>query len=91
MGLALPVELIESEQPDVCLVDERGRLQRVVGTFLAHVADGDFVQLPVEVMEQFGRGKIVFRLEPGEQAPNLALGRGFPLFRMLGLIVHDNI
>ena len=56
MGLALPVQLIISNETDIRLVYEGGRLEGVVGAFLSHVPHRDLVEFSVEMLEQFGSG-----------------------------------
>jgi hypothetical protein len=52
--------LAPTDQPQVCLVDERGRLQRLSRLLLGQ-SGGDRSQLVVDEREQVGRGPPVTR------------------------------
>ncbi len=68
----LPLDSGLVDQPEVGLVDERGRLQRLVRPFAAELAPGDRAQLAVDPRHQ-ALGRAVLAARPGlEQCGDLA-------------------
>ena len=55
VGPILPLHAIELDQPEVRLVDERGRLQRVAVTFVAQVPSSQVMQLMVHAAARAGQ------------------------------------
>jgi hypothetical protein len=61
MHLAGEAVLLTGEEFQICLVDERGSLQGVIGPFRAQMAGGDAVQFVIQWRQDF----IQRRLIPG--------------------------
>ena len=56
MRAVAPVDALLAEQPQVGLVDQRGRLQRVPGALAAQLRRGDALELGVDPLEQLLAG-----------------------------------
>ena len=52
VGAARPVAVAVGDQPQIRLVNERGRLQERAGRFAAHVVQGEAAQLVVDNREE---------------------------------------
>src|SRR4029450_3428889 len=52
MRTILPWDLLDFDQPKVRLIDQRGRLERVAGTLVTHVAPGQAAQFPMDEGQQ---------------------------------------
>ena len=52
MRAILPLDLLDFDQPEIRLVDQRGSLQRVAGTLVAHMAPGQAAQFPMDEGQQ---------------------------------------
>src|SRR5262249_10327503 len=53
VGAVLPVRLRITAEPQPGLVDERGRLQRLAGSLVGHLAGGQPTQLLIDDGQQF--------------------------------------
>src|SRR3989454_6350932 len=54
-----PVNALAIDQPHICLVDQRCRLQRVTGTLAAHVMAGQLAQLAIDQRHQLVERRFV--------------------------------
>ena len=52
MRAILPLDLLDFDQPEIRLIDQRGSLERVAGTLVTHVAPGQAAQLPMDEGQQ---------------------------------------
>jgi hypothetical protein len=52
MRAILPLDLFDFDEPEVRLIDQRGRLERVAGTLVAHMAPCQPAQFGVDQREQ---------------------------------------
>ena len=52
MHAILPRDLLDFDQPEIRLVDQRGRLERMADTLVTHMAPGQAAQLPVDEGQQ---------------------------------------
>ena len=59
---------VGAAQPQVRFVDQRRRLESVIGTLVPEVAPGEGVQLPVHQGNELGEGRFI-ALAPGEEQP----------------------
>jgi hypothetical protein len=84
MRAVLPPNLMHFDQPQVCLVDKRRRLQRVTAPLAPHVPGGHAAQFLVdERQERVERAGVA--LIPGEEQRRRAgtrLGNGSILMRI---------
>ena len=52
MRATLPLDLLDLNQPEIRLIDQRGRLKRVAGTLVAHMAPRQAAQLLMDEGQQ---------------------------------------
>ena len=52
MRAILPLDLLDFDQPEIRLIDQRGSLERVAGTFVAHMAPRQAAQLLMDEGQQ---------------------------------------
>ena len=71
---ALPFGEILFDQPQVGLIDKRGRLQRVIGSFAAEIALRQLAQFPIDDGQQLGERRLV-ALAPAQQQHGDFVGR----------------
>ena len=75
MRSILPADVAFANEPDVSFVHQRGRLQSVAGTFLAHVAHGEPVQFGVDDIDQLLLGTVLAGSDIGKQLRNQVISR----------------
>ena len=75
MRAVVPFHLVRVDQPQVRLVDERGRLKTVLCALVTHVSPRDLMELSVDEWNQSLQGTLVapppFDKEPGNSGPVL--------------------
>src|SRR5207253_11147176 len=76
MCAVLPVDLADIDQTDVRLVDERGRLQRMSGSFVSHVPPGDAAQLVMDERNQLLQCGLIAVAPVDQQPGDLVRGAG---------------
>ena len=52
MGAILPLDLLDRDQPEIRLIDQRGSLERVAGALVPHVTPRQTAQLPMDEGQQ---------------------------------------
>ena len=52
MRAILPLDLLDFDQPEIRLIDQRGSLERVAGTLVAHMAPGQAAQFSMDEGQQ---------------------------------------
>ena len=71
MAAILPVYRLSCEQAQVEFVDERGRLQRVIGAFAAQALDGNAAQLLVNQHQQLALSRLIARAHAPQHGSQL--------------------
>jgi lysophospholipase L1-like esterase len=82
MCAILPLDLLDFDQPEICLIDQRGRLKRVAGTLVAHMAPRQAAQFPMDEGQQAVERRY---LTP---APSLQQSGGVVRVTANGAILH---
>ena len=82
MRAILPLDLLDFDQPEIRLIDERGRLKRVAGALVAHVASGQAAQLPMD------EGQQAVERRPVTPPPSLQQSGGVMLVTGNAAILH---
>jgi len=75
MRAILPLHAAGIDQPQIRLVDERCRLQRMAGPFVRHVPAGDAAELAVHEGRQFLERSVIPLCPADEQARDVMGGR----------------
>ena len=75
MGAVLPVHLFEIDQPQVCFVDERGRLKRVAWPLRRHLSPRQPSQLLVDDRHELLQRGLVAVVPSGEETRHVMAGR----------------
>ena len=77
----LPVHLLDIDEPQVGLVDERRGLQAMAAPFTAHASPGDLLQLPLHERNHPAEGRLVAVSPREQQLGDLGwMGRHWPPF-----------
>jgi hypothetical protein len=82
MRAVVPRDVFRVDQPQVRLVDERGRLEAVTRALVTHVPPRELMELSVDERNQLLEGTLV-ALPPSEKAVTLVGFSGIPHFSPL--------
>ena len=78
MRAVLPLDLADINEPEVDLIDERGRLEHVTRTLTRHVTPGEPAELLVHERQQLFDGVAVPASPLDEKGSDVAQGSAAP-------------